>query len=75
VPDGTVGQGLSRSLADRPASLPTWIAARSGHGRASLIRKRSLVHVRAPDPGPSQTRHGIGLAEFIRGPRCTSGIP
>jgi hypothetical protein len=46
--DGTVGHGLSRSLADRPASLPGWIAARSGHGRASLIRKRSFGDVDEP---------------------------
>ena len=26
MPDGTVGQGLSRSLADRPTGLPIWIA-------------------------------------------------
>ena len=33
VPDETVGEGLSRSLADRPTGLPTWVAARSAGGR------------------------------------------
>jgi hypothetical protein len=45
VPDQVVGQGSSRSLADKLIGLPTWVAARNGRGRSSLIRMRSVVQV------------------------------
>jgi len=72
---------LSRSLADRPTSLPTWIAARSGHGRA-LIRKRSgrvwffmssspVLH-RSSTPGRSTASAARGPA--AGGPR-RDGVP
>jgi len=32
VPDQAVGQGPSRSLADSPIGLPTWVLACSAHG-------------------------------------------
>jgi hypothetical protein len=76
VPDGTVGQGLSRSLADRPASLPTWIAAHSGHGRASLIRMRSVVQVHLGPPSvtasPPSRQQAPRCARIHRG--CRSGL-
>ena len=88
VPDQVVGQGSSRSLADRPASPPTWIAAHSGHGRASLIRMRSVVQVHlGPPPGhPGQppdrqalstpSRGTLALSCPLRADRpVTQGIP
>src|SRR5215510_3128322 len=66
VPDQVVGQGSSRSLADKLIGLPTWVAARSGQGRASLIRMRSVVQVHLGPPGHSPSTLRVRVSDNNR---------